>query len=142
MSATTPTGTPYTHCCEPTAMYQATGNSSSCANTATPRPHRRPVHSAHAAASTPPNMIANQAAVPNLFRPASFTAETAHDVNHRRHETGSPLECDQDRGLADGRGCGEALIGHRRYGTRRVRGYWLGDLGTISSDGDRMVSRW
>ncbi len=54
MSATTPTGTPYTHCCEPTAMYHDTGNSSSCAKTATPRPHRRPVHSAHAAASTQP----------------------------------------------------------------------------------------
>ena len=72
MSATMPTGTPYTHCWEPTAMYHDTGNSSSCAKTATPRPHRRPVHSAHAAASTLPAMIANQPAVPNLFRPASL----------------------------------------------------------------------
>ena len=62
---------PNVHWCEPTARYQATGSSSSWANTATPRPHRRPVHSAHAAASTPPPMIANQPAVPNLLSPGS-----------------------------------------------------------------------
>ena len=75
MSATMPTGIPYSHCCEPTAMYHDTGSSSSCANTATPRPHRRPVHSAHADASTPPPMIANHAALPKpLTIPCSAPA--------------------------------------------------------------------
>ena len=46
------TGIAESHWCEPTAMYQATGSSSSWANTAMPRPQRRPVHSAHPAAST------------------------------------------------------------------------------------------
>ena len=45
-------------------MYQATGSSSSLANTAMPRPHRRPVHSAQPAADTADPMIANQTAVP------------------------------------------------------------------------------
>jgi hypothetical protein len=45
-------------------MYHATGKSSSWANTAMPRPQRRPVHNAHPAASTPAPMIANQPAVP------------------------------------------------------------------------------
>jgi diacylglycerol kinase family enzyme len=45
-------------------MYQATGSRRSCANTATPRPHRLPVHSAHPAAITPAPMTEYQAAVP------------------------------------------------------------------------------
>ena len=45
-------------------MYQAIGSSRSCANTAMPRPQRRPVHSAHPAASTADPMTTNQPAVP------------------------------------------------------------------------------
>src|SRR5688572_7991720 len=56
-------------------MYHATGSSSSCANTATPRPQRRPVHNAHPAAATPPPMIANQAAVPKKFMPGCWAPD-------------------------------------------------------------------
>ncbi len=50
-------------------MYQATGRSRSWANTAIPRPHRRPVHNAQPAASTAEPITTNQPAVPYPLKP-------------------------------------------------------------------------
>ena len=76
---------------DPTPMYQATGNRSSWANTAMPRPHRRPVHSAQPAASTAEPMITNHPAVPNLFIPgSSFRAPRSPRTRPPRSRPASP----------------------------------------------------
>ena len=74
-------------------MYQDTGNSSSWANTATPRPHRRPVHSAQPAASTTAADDREPRRGAELVQAGLVgAAEAAHDVDHRGHETRSALE--------------------------------------------------
>ena len=84
-------------------MYQATGNSRSCAKTAMPRPHRLPVHNAHPAASTPAPMIANQAAVPYPLSGWSLgTADGPHEQHHGHHDQRGALERHHDARLAHG----------------------------------------
>ena len=84
-------------------MYQATGNRSSCAKTATPRPHRLPVHSAHPAAS---NAAADDGEPGSIAETADRglvgTAESAHHERDRRDESGDAFECHEGSGLSHG----------------------------------------
>ena len=83
-------------------MYQATGSSSSWANTAMPRPHRRPVHSAQPAASTAEPITANQAAVPYPLMPARRCRQLAHHSTSRHDRRREALERHHDGGLTHG----------------------------------------
>lgn len=69
VNAKAATGIPIGARCESTVKYQATGSSNSSANTARPRPQRRPVSNDQPAASTAPPAMANHAAVPNPLIP-------------------------------------------------------------------------
>ena len=85
-------------------MYQATGSSSSCANTAMPRPHRRPVHNAHPAASTAAPMTTNQTAVPYpLIDLLVGAAECARHQDHGHDDERDALERHHDSRLTHGR---------------------------------------
>ena len=69
VNAKTATGIPISARCESTVRYQATGSSNSSANTASPRPQRRPTSNDQPAASTALPARANHAAVPNPLIP-------------------------------------------------------------------------
>ena len=67
-------------------MYHATGSSRSWANTAMPRPQRRPVHSAHAAVSTAAPITTNQRAVPYPLIDTSWAPPSARTTNTHGHD--------------------------------------------------------